>query len=107
MLPDGVLKEQFLAAPPAPRAAEVTTTAADPAARMASEIRNVRRSMVASCWIDRRIGSAGQGVAKPRQSFAVRCLREPEAGGAPQEDLGRRATRPRPQLVSADACRCT
>src|SRR2546422_1522966 len=78
MLPDGVLKEPFLTAPPAPRATEVTTTAADAAARMAREIRNVLRSMVASCWIDRRIGSAGQGVAKPRQSFAVRCLREPK-----------------------------
>jgi hypothetical protein len=48
MFPDGVLKEPFFAAPPAPSATEVTRTAAEATARTARELRRVRGFMVSS-----------------------------------------------------------
>src|SRR5438105_1150650 len=73
MFPDGVLNEGYFAAP---SDADETRAAAEIVTAKARKRLKLRRYMLSSCSIERRIGGTGQAAAKRRQSLLSARLRE-------------------------------
>src|SRR5437588_6072275 len=107
MFPDGVLNEGYFAAP---SDADETRAAAEIVTAKARKRLKLRRYMLSSCSIERRIGGTGQVVAKRRQSLPSVHLRERDqdvrtvaqtARGASCRQAAGRPARARPRGRSA------